>query len=135
MYSGNVATQIQFSARDRVVGAWIPATSCECPDVKEATWFLMGRLVEYGPVRIIAIGVSPFRIGRHSSVDLSIPLPTVSRVHAEILTHRGQLEVRDLSSSNGTFLNGQRIRDSVIIESDTLLHIASVPFHICLMPA
>ena len=131
MYPNDNVTLAQFSGRDRVMGAWLPDLSRGCPDARDAAWFLTGRLTPDDAVRIIAIRVSPFRIGRDNGVDLSIPFPTVSRVHAEILAIGGYLEIRDASSSNGTFVNGQRIRDSIIIESDALLHFANVPFRIC----
>ena len=133
MYSGDNITLTQFSGHDRVVGAWLPDFSRECPDASEAAWFLTGRLTPNDAVRIIAIRVSPFCIGRDDGVNLSIPFPTVSRVHAEILAVGSNLELRDVASSNGTFINGRRIQGSVIIESDALLHFANVPFHVCLI--
>ncbi len=93
----------------------------------------MGRFATDDAVRISAIRVSPFRIGRGGGVDLSIPSPIVSRVHAEILVDGSRLHVRDLSSRNGTFVNGQRIRGSVIIESDAILEFGNVVFHVCSM--
>lgn len=51
-------------------------------------------------------------IGRDSKAcDLHVPDPTVSRKHARLVAHAGALWVEDLNSSNGTLLNGQRIRE------------------------
>ena len=51
------------------------------------------------------------RIGRANDNDLALDDLRISRHHAEIATlPDGSLEVRDLASSNGTFLNGHRIR-------------------------
>ncbi len=66
-------------------------------------------------------------------MDLSIPYPTVSRVHAELIVSGRRLQIHDLSSSNGTFVDGRRIRGSVIVESDVLLQFANVPFRVCLL--
>lgn len=48
-------------------------------------------------------------IGRDPNVDISIPSPAVSRRHAR-LTRQGEgYLLEDLGSSNGTFLNGERL--------------------------
>jgi FHA domain len=53
-------------------------------------------------------------LGReHATADLVIPDPGVSRRHARVLTHNGGVIVEDLGSSNGTYVNGQRIAGPV----------------------
>jgi len=50
------------------------------------------------------------RIGRDAGkVDVVLDHPAVSRVHAEVRVRSGQVWLRDLGSSNGTFVNGERI--------------------------
>ena len=48
-------------------------------------------------------------IGRHPGNDISLLLDSVSRFHARIDHHGGAWTLHDLNSSNGTFLNGERI--------------------------
>jgi pSer/pThr/pTyr-binding forkhead associated (FHA) protein len=48
-------------------------------------------------------------IGRDSSADLSIPSPAVSRRHARVIREGAGYALEDLGSSNGTFLNGERL--------------------------
>jgi adenylate cyclase len=57
----------------------------------------------------------PLIVGRSVACDLSLNDPTVSRQHAEVdLAPGGEgVRVRDLASTNGTFLNGQRVWDGV----------------------
>jgi membrane-bound lytic murein transglycosylase D len=51
------------------------------------------------------------RIGRDPGCDLRINDQGVSRVHAEIFRAGGRWFVRDLGSSNGTFLDGERVQE------------------------
>ncbi|MGH9319464.1 MAG: FHA domain-containing protein, partial [Vicinamibacteria bacterium] len=48
-------------------------------------------------------------IGRHESNEIQLVSRTVSNFHAEILKEDGSLVVRDLGSTNGTRVNGQRV--------------------------
>ncbi|MER3415574.1 MAG: response regulator [Gemmataceae bacterium] len=51
----------------------------------------------------------PVRIGRQEDQEVVLSDPSVSRRHAEIIpTERGWM-IRDLASTNGTFLNGVRL--------------------------
>lgn len=64
----------------------------------------------------------PFTIGRREGCDLCLTSPNVSGSHAEILDEDGQLWLCDLNSTNGTFLNDQRIRERVRLrENDKVL--------------
>lgn len=46
----------------------------------------------------------------NTEADFIIQDPSVSRIHAEIERRGGQYYVRDMNSTNGTFVNGQRLR-------------------------
>ncbi|MGH2535508.1 MAG: FHA domain-containing protein [Thermomicrobiales bacterium] len=48
-------------------------------------------------------------VGRHAICDLVIEEPFVSGEHAELSAVSGQWFLRDLNSTNGTFLNGERV--------------------------
>jgi len=60
-------------------------------------------------------------IGRVSDVDILLLDEKVSRKHAKISTHRGQVVIEDLASRNGTFVNGTRIRSVELKEGDQIL--------------
>ncbi|MBI3467890.1 MAG: protein kinase [Planctomycetes bacterium] len=49
-------------------------------------------------------------IGRSSKCDIVLKAPDVSKQHCQILLEADQVEVEDLDSANGTFVNGRRIR-------------------------
>ena len=50
-------------------------------------------------------------IGRDPNSQLHLNHPTVSWQHAEIVRRNGGFSIRDLDSSNGTFVNGRRVSE------------------------
>lgn len=48
-------------------------------------------------------------VGRGSECELAVQMPGVSRRHCEFLSKDGGVFVRDLDSTNGTFVNRQRV--------------------------
>lgn len=59
-------------------------------------------------------------IGRKVNCDLRIPLTAVSRQHCEITVLDGQVTVKDLGSSNGTYHNEIRIQEAMLDAGDEL---------------
>lgn len=54
----------------------------------------------------------PTVVGRSQQTGLTVGHPTISRRHAELFEKAGLLMIRDLGSLNGTFIDGQRIKES-----------------------
>jgi pSer/pThr/pTyr-binding forkhead associated (FHA) protein len=50
-------------------------------------------------------------IGRKKEADLRIPVPSVSREHCEVRVESGKVYIRDLGSSNGTYVDGERVQE------------------------
>lgn len=92
------------------------------------TWLLSGQLQEDEPVRTIRINSSPFTIGRKSGASLTIESPSVSGRHAELTLEDGCLVVRDLGSTNGTFVNGVRISSPCKLKHGDLVQFAQIVF-------
>ncbi len=82
-----------------------------------------------GELRRVPIWPLPFRIGRGQGLELMLPSGSVSKAHAEIYEAEGSLRLRDLESTNGTFVNGQLIKDAAIREGD-VLHFADFEFRL-----
>jgi pSer/pThr/pTyr-binding forkhead associated (FHA) protein len=73
-------------------------------------------------------------IGRDPECDITLRLEHLSRKHLELEVRGGHLYIKDLGSSNGTFLNGQKITESEIkpgdkIKLDVLTFEVSGPSH------
>ncbi len=66
-------------------------------------------------------------IGRADEVDISIGDPRISRRHLRIRLQEGEALIEDLGSTNGTFVNGERVRRTVLNNGDKI-HISSETF-------
>ena len=63
----------------------------------------------------------PKTIGRAIGADFIVDAALVSRVHCRLtVVQGGDLEVTDLQSTNGTFVNGARIESARLKPGDTL---------------
>ena len=93
-------------------------------------WFLVGPFDSAETIRYLPIYTIPFRIGRRLDLDLSLTCNTVSNTHAEITETGTVLILRDLGSTNGTYLNGQRVTAPVPLHEDDLVQFANMAFRI-----
>ncbi len=59
-------------------------------------------------------------IGRHTDCGIRIPDGSVSRQHCELAVADGRVSVRDLGSSNGTYVNRRRISQTELAPNDLL---------------
>jgi pSer/pThr/pTyr-binding forkhead associated (FHA) protein len=66
-------------------------------------------------------------VGRREDCDLRLEHKSVSKTHCVIVKTDGMLMLRDLGSTNGTRVNGQRVRRAMLLPDDKL-HIASYRF-------
>jgi adenylate cyclase len=62
----------------------------------------------------------PLIVGRAPTCDLPVFDPTISRRHAELTSDGGAVVVRDLGSSNGTFVNGMKTSNALLAVNDTV---------------
>lgn len=77
-----------------------------------------------GPLQRVYLTEFPFRLGRNETAHLPILYSRVSKVHAEIRRQGDKLSIVDLDSTNGTFVNGSRVRGSVPLTPGDIVHLA-----------
>ncbi len=59
-------------------------------------------------------------IGRSSGAEFMVDAALVSRLHCRLTAGATELQVHDLDSTNGTFVNGNRVADATLKEGDRL---------------
>ena len=82
------------------------------------------------PQREFALDDLPVMIGRCADAGVRLDDPTVSCRHCEIEEMEGILVVRDLRSRNGTYVNGQRITEALLMPGHHLA-LGKTSFLVC----
>jgi pSer/pThr/pTyr-binding forkhead associated (FHA) protein len=89
-----------------------------------------GPAIMRGPLKITAlVGMmagkefvlkrgSEYDVGRDEILEVYLDDPTVSRRHARLRADEGSVVVMDLRSTNGTFINGEKVKRKVALPGD-----------------
>ena len=59
-------------------------------------------------------------VGRAPRADFILDVALVSRLHCRLTAAADNLEVVDLSSTNGTFVNNKRVKKATVVAGDRL---------------
>jgi pSer/pThr/pTyr-binding forkhead associated (FHA) protein len=59
-------------------------------------------------------------IGRSTGAEFMLDAPLVSRLHCQLSATNEAIQVKDLDSTNGTFVNGKRITSATLRAGDVL---------------
>jgi EAL domain-containing protein (putative c-di-GMP-specific phosphodiesterase class I) len=81
-----------------------------------------------GVLRRTPLTPLPFLLGRDATADLVVYCPRVSKAHAAIAHDGETLAIEDLGSTNGTFVNGRRVKGRVGLCDGDIIHLASKEF-------
>ena len=106
----------------------------DLPAVKNTCWYLESPLDHRGRVRRTAVRPLPFRVGRQIDSDLFLDSSHGSQRHAELFKREDALWLRDLGSTNGTAVNGQRLTAPQRIADGDIIHFADCELRVIEMP-
>ncbi len=99
-----------------VVGVWPPPSHGK-PEKRACLVMIAGDQIG----RTFYIDKAETLIGRDGQYDLSINDPRMSRSHARIIKQgRDGIRIKDLGSTNGTFVNSRRVRDFKLGDGDKI---------------
>ena len=83
----------------------------------------------------VPVTVSPFLIGRDAKCHLRPASPAISNRHCDLFVRDGKVYVRDSGSTNGTFVNEQRVQGEQEIRDGDRLQLGPLKFGVRLSGA
>lgn len=96
----------------------------------QKNWYLEGYAGPRRALQRIRVLRFPFRVGRAEGLPLTLDSDGISREHAELGDGGDHVVLRDLGSTNGTFLNREPIQGAVRVESGDIIHFAGEEFRL-----
>ncbi|MGM0501577.1 MAG: FHA domain-containing protein [Bacillota bacterium] len=78
------------------------------------------RLVDGQPYQNIVLDSIETNIGRQNSNEIVIKDKSVSRVHAQLINKKYYYKIRDLSSTNGLYINGELVQEQKLSAGDKI---------------
>lgn len=80
--------------------------------------------------REVIIPVAEFSIGRGEECHLRPRSDAISRRHCVIAVNEGEVLLRDLGSKNGTYVNGERVEGSRVLQPGDQLQVGPLQFEL-----
>jgi predicted component of type VI protein secretion system len=80
--------------------------------------------------KVIQIPLAQFLMGRGPECNLRPSSPGISKRHCSLMTRSGKVFVKDFASTNGTFINDQRIKDETEVTDGDCLKVGPLAFRI-----
>lgn len=90
----------------------------------ETLWYIEGGMKEGKRINV-SIHSSPFIVGRDQACDLTVKAPGISRKHLKLELKRNRLFLRDLDSTNGTYINRTKVNYPIEIQSGDSIHLGT----------
>jgi len=94
---------------------------------------MSARLIELGEkgdrAKEILLGGEEFLLGRGRDCDLRLRDANISRHHCMIRMRRDEVTLMDLGSSNGTFVNGNRVVSQTALKSGDEISLGEFRFY------
>jgi pSer/pThr/pTyr-binding forkhead associated (FHA) protein len=83
-------------------------------------WILESNDPSIEPTKFRLPAGSVKTIGRSTGAEFILDAALVSRLHCQLTATAESVKVKDLDSTNGTFVNGKRIQTAELRDGDTL---------------
>ena len=93
-------------------------------------WYLESYSTDGDTVYRIPVYDFPAVVGREAGLAVILQSDNVSRQHAELLQQNGRLLIRDLGSTNGTFVNHERVSGSRLLNPGDVVRFGDVEFRL-----
>lgn len=93
-------------------------------------WFIEGYFDGDDVMRRLKVQPLPFRMGRQDDLELTVAGNGLSRIHAELYEDGGLLMIRDLDSTNGTFVNHKIVRGERALRHGDVVHLGEAEFRV-----
>jgi DNA-binding NtrC family response regulator len=84
-------------------------------------WFVRGGVARTSDGREIPIDVDPLVVGRDEGAQIRVTDPEVSAIHCELRAVNEGVLVKDLGSTNGTFVGALRVREAIVTTAAEVL--------------
>ena len=76
--------------------------------------------------RTFALTIDRTSLGRVDDNAFTIPEPSVSSHHCEILLRGSDVVVKDLTSTNGSFINNEQVKDEAVLKAGQILRLGTI---------
>ena len=93
-------------------------------------WFLSGQISDSEPLRRFPIHTLPFSVGRKTESSLCLPVGCISKDHAELFDAGASIGLRDLGSTNGTYVNGEQLTGEKLLKDNDIIQFATIVFRV-----
>ena len=95
-------------------------------------WYLTTAAAGAGRIDYVELSALPFRVGRRPDMPLCVAKNTVSSQHAEFFAVDGELWIRDLHSTNGTYVNGKPVLYEERLREGDLIQFADAAYRLAI---
>src|SRR5262245_49873689 len=92
------------------------AITSERAAVSQPAWCLVAGAGQAAGPKRVQVHTTPFTVGRRPEMNLTLSCSSVSGRHAELVSDGAALWVRDLKSTNGTYVNGTPIQSATQVQ-------------------
>src|SRR5258706_14647821 len=76
-----------------------------------------------GEPKALSFDKDEVSIGRVSGNDIVLPKGNVSKRHSKLVLRDGHIQVTDLQSTNGTYVNGKKITEPLVLVASDRVYV------------